>query len=47
MSYEDYTKCLSYLDVIEGELNKIAAAVDHPSVEEFFKEVSEDLVQAA
>lgn len=33
MSKKDYDLCMSYLDVIESELNKIAKEVGHCSFE--------------
>jgi len=38
MNFEDYNKAMSYLDVIEEEMNKIAAKFGHPSFDEFFSE---------
>ena len=35
MSKDNYDKCMSYLDIIEVELNKIASNVGHCSYEEF------------
>lgn len=35
MSVENYNKIMSYLDVIENELNKVAAIVGHCSYDEF------------
>lgn len=35
---ETYIKIITYLDIIEAELNKIAAEIGHPSFEDFFKE---------
>ncbi len=29
---------MGYLDILEAELNKIAASVGHPSYDEFFSE---------
>jgi hypothetical protein len=37
MNVNDYNKVMSYLDIIEDELNKIAKAFGHPSFDEFFK----------
>lgn len=36
MSKENYEKCMACLDIIELELNKIAAIVGHCSYEEFW-----------
>lgn len=36
MSKDSYDKCMSYLDTIEVELNKIASVVGHCSYEEFW-----------
>ena len=38
MNYETYNKLISYLDIIEGELNKVAKIVGSCSVEEFITE---------
>lgn len=35
MKTENYNKIMSYLDVIENELNKIASVVGHCSYKEF------------
>ena len=40
MSLENYSKAMSYLDIIEVELGKIAAEFGHSSFEEFFSEKS-------
>lgn len=37
MSKENYEKCMACLDIIELELNKIAASVGHCSYEEFWE----------
>jgi hypothetical protein len=37
MSFENYNKAMTYIDLIEVELDKIATAVGHSSFEEFFK----------
>jgi hypothetical protein len=36
MKLESYNKIMSYIDLVEIELDKIASAVGHPSFEEFF-----------
>lgn len=41
MKIESYRKIMSYLDVIEAELNKVAKAVGHVSYEEFMAESAE------
>ncbi len=45
MTKSNLELAMDYLDVIESELNKIAEAVGHPTVEEFFN--SEEAKQAA
>jgi len=40
VSKEAFNKIMSYLDVIEAELNKVAESVNHPSYAEFYADNS-------
>ncbi len=47
MKRSNYKKLMSYLDIIETEMNKVAKAVGHPSYEEFFSKTQEHDVKKA
>jgi hypothetical protein len=48
MKIENYMKIMSYLDVIESELNKVAKIVGHISYDEFMtKDHCEEQVKIA
>lgn len=46
MSYENYEKIMSLLDLVENELNKVAAQCGHVSFDEFFEQKNLDDVAA-
>lgn len=47
MSKESYEKMMSYLAVIEAELNKVAEAVGHCSFDEFVSQETESTYKKA
>ncbi|HFG2121505.1 hypothetical protein [Vibrio cholerae] len=47
MSYENYEKIMSLLDIVENELNKVAAEGGHVSFAEFMAQKSEVFKKAA
>ncbi|MFA1562555.1 hypothetical protein [Aliivibrio fischeri] len=49
MKIENYNKIISYLDILEAEMNKIAAEVGHMSLAEFTfqKKAKEDNLKKA